>query len=258
MMIVLADGTIARSGGKVVKNVAGYDLPKLLTGSFGTLGIITEVTFRLHPLQTHAATWTIRSDNAQALATLQQRLLTAAMSIESLQIRSDESGFALDVRFASLPEVLHEHEQRLRKLSDTLEVSAAEEFVWQARERLFDVSDATVLKVTALPSKVAAILEGLQKLASADVRAVCVADATGIITVALSTPSTKLYAIVDDLRARLRADGGMIVVLRGDDALLGSLDRWGGSPPAIAVMRAIKQQFDPDCLLNPGKFVGGI
>ena len=58
MTMVLADGTIAKSGGKVVKNVAGYDIHKLMTGSFGTLGVITEVNFRLHPLEEHARTWT--------------------------------------------------------------------------------------------------------------------------------------------------------------------------------------------------------
>ena len=55
---MLADGTIAKTGGKVVKNVAGYDLHKLMTGSFGTLGVITEVNFRLHPVETSARTWT--------------------------------------------------------------------------------------------------------------------------------------------------------------------------------------------------------
>ena len=57
MTVVLADGTIAKSGGKVVKNVAGYDIHKLMTGSFGTLGVITEVNFRLHPVEAHARTW---------------------------------------------------------------------------------------------------------------------------------------------------------------------------------------------------------
>ena len=58
MTIVLADGTIAKTGGKVVKNVAGYDLHKLMTGSFGTLGVIAEVNFRLHPVEEHVRTWT--------------------------------------------------------------------------------------------------------------------------------------------------------------------------------------------------------
>lgn len=258
MTIVLADGTVARSGGKVVKNVAGYDLPKLLTGSFGTLGLITEVTFRLHPAQAHSETWTVRSQDVQPLATLQQQLLGAAMSIESLQMRNEDDGFALDVRFASLPEVLREHEERLRKLCGPLAVSTSPDDVWQVREGLFDKPDATVLKVTALPSKMSAILQGFQSLNAAGSGAVCVADAVGIITVALIAPPEQSAGIIDDLRARLRSDGGMVVILSAGSNLPVDIDRWGGSPPAIEVMRAVKREFDPDRLLNPGKFVGGI
>src|ERR1035441_3653492 len=65
MTLVLADGTIAKSGGKVVKNVAGYDLHKLMTGAFGTLGVITEVTFRLHPIPADTRTWTVSSASAE-------------------------------------------------------------------------------------------------------------------------------------------------------------------------------------------------
>ena len=66
MTMVLADGTIAKSGGKVVKNVAGYDMHKLLTGSFGTLGVIAEVNFRLHPVEEHRQTWTAVGTGAEA------------------------------------------------------------------------------------------------------------------------------------------------------------------------------------------------
>jgi glycolate oxidase FAD binding subunit len=258
MTIVLADGTIARSGGRVVKNVAGYDLPKLLTGSFGTLGIITEVTFRLHPLQIHMETWTIRADDVQPLAALQQQLLNAAMSIESLQMRLDAQGFALDVRFASMPEVLHEHQVRLREICGPHELSAASDELWQERGRMFGMRGATVLKITARANQAAAILQGFRSLASLDVSAICVADATGIMTAGLTAPAAQTVSIVDDLRARLCADGGTVVVLQPGNVDLWNIDRWGEPPPAIAVMRAIKQQFDPQRLLNPGRFVGGI
>ncbi len=258
MTVVLADGTIARSGGKVVKNVAGYDLPKLFTGSFGTLGIITEVTFRLHPVQPHAETWTLRSPDIAPLAALQQQLLDAAMSIESLQLRTETTGFALDVRFASLPEVLRDHELRLRELASPLTPTASGKEVWQQRENLFAIPHATILKITALPTQTAALLHGFNALASTGILAHAVADATGIVTVALNGEPLSLFALIADLRSRLQKDGGMAVVLRANSDLPADLDRWGGSPTAIAVMRAVKQEFDPQRLLNPGKFVGGI
>ncbi len=258
MTLVLADGTIARSGGKVVKNVAGYDLPKLLTGSFGTLGIITEVTFRLHPVQAHAETWTVQSDHADSLLHIHRRLLDGAMSIESLQMRRNGRDSAWDVRFAALPEILRENEERLQGMYRVPAPFAAGDDVWRQRERLFAVSGATLLKVTARPSRLVGVLGGFGGLALQGIAAECVADATGIVTVALSEPPEVTASIIEDLRVWLRSrDGGMVVVLRTGNAS-GELDRWGGSPPAIAVMRAIKQEFDPDRLLNPGKFVGGI
>jgi len=175
------------------------------------------------------------------------------MSIESLQMRSEDDGFALDVRFASLPEVLREHEERLRKLCGPLALSTSSDDVWLTREGLFDDSGAAILKVTALPNKMSAILQGFQSL-----NATCVADAVGIITVALVAPPAQGAAIIDDLRARLRGDGGMVVILRAGGDLPDDVDRWGGSPPAIEVMRSVKREFDPGRLLNPGKFVGGI
>jgi len=137
--------------GKVVKNIAGYALPKRLTGSFGILGIIAEVTFRLHPVQADSATWTITSDDLDALATVQPQISAAAMSVESLQIRSTEIGFALDVRFASLHEVLQEHEARLHRLCSPLTVRSSTNEVWRERERLFDIGRAAILKITAPP-----------------------------------------------------------------------------------------------------------
>ncbi len=74
MTIVLADGTIAKSGGKVVKNVAGYDIHKLMTGSFGTLGVIAEVNFRLHPLEEHARTWTASLPDRAECASFEEPL----------------------------------------------------------------------------------------------------------------------------------------------------------------------------------------
>ena len=110
MTIVLADGTIARTGGKVVKNVAGYDLHKLMTGSFGTLGIIAEVNFRLHPIEESARTWTVSaSSNAADAATFSEPLRAlrdSYMTPTSLQIRASKQACALDIRIAGVPACL--------------------------------------------------------------------------------------------------------------------------------------------------------
>jgi FAD/FMN-containing dehydrogenase len=104
MTLVLADGTIARSGGKVVKNVAGYDLCKLVTGSFGTLAIITEATFRLHPLPQHVQTFTVAAPQAPQLAPLMQSIRASHLLTQALQLRGDTNGFHLDIQLNAHPE----------------------------------------------------------------------------------------------------------------------------------------------------------
>jgi glycolate oxidase FAD binding subunit len=104
MTLVLADGTIARSGGRVVKNVAGYDLCKLLTGSFGTLAIITEATFRLHPLPQHTQTFTVSAPQAAQLAPLMASIRASHLLTQALQLRGDSYGFHLDIQLNAHPE----------------------------------------------------------------------------------------------------------------------------------------------------------
>jgi glycolate oxidase FAD binding subunit len=261
MTIVLADGTIARTGGKVVKNVAGYDLPKLLTGSFGTLGIITEATFRLHPIPAHTSTFTARSADIAVLAALMQQLVTSAMSLEAMQLRNEPDSFALDIQFAAVPEALADHEQRLRALIQVgTEIEPHTQKIDSARESLFAIPRATVLKLTTLPTKLSALIAGFAQLAVHGITAQAVADPTGIVTVALVAPPQGLATILEELRARLAPIGGTAVILQRG-ALSADIDPWNDPahpPPALDVMRAIKQEFDPQHLLNPGKFVGGL
>ena len=259
MTIVLADGTIARSGGKVVKNVAGYDLPKLLTGSFGTLGIITEVTFRLHAIPTHASSWIARSASINTLAELMHKLTAdTSLSLEAMQLCNEDTGFALDVQLATAAEALAAQEQELPRLSTDCSWSPADATIWQAREQLFADPAATVLKITTLPSKLAAIVGGIALLnTQPGISAHCTAEPTGIVTVAVTAPADQLAEIITDLRSRLRTHGGSAVVLQRGE-LANTIDPWGDPPAAIELMRAVKREFDPQRLLNPGRFVGGI
>ncbi len=114
MTVVLADGTIAKSGGKVVKNVAGYDIHKLMTGSFGTLGVITEVNFRLHPVEEHARTWTAVAAGASAFAAPLKALLDSQMTPSGIQIRTSSRQCALDIRIAGVASCLDEYGERLQ------------------------------------------------------------------------------------------------------------------------------------------------
>ncbi len=250
MTIVLADGTIARSGGKVVKNVAGYDLHKLMTGAFGTLGIITEITFRLHSIPRHVQSFTVTSIEIETLGQLLMKILDSHLSTQSLQLRSSLSGFALDVRLATLPEVILDQASSLSKLAQSvqLEASDSDSKVWNARQEHFDQTEHFVAKATMLPSDISPIAATIRTLGGTSVT-----QATGIMTASIPAVASSQ---LEHLRQKLEATGGSLTVLHHPAH---------ASPVASTVpsdtlplMRELKHRFDPNRILNPGRFVGGI
>jgi glycolate oxidase FAD binding subunit len=250
MTIVLADGTIARTGGKVVKNVAGYDLHKLMTGAFGTLGIITEITFRLHSIPRHVQSFTIPSAGVEPLGQLLMKILDSHLSTQSLQLRSGNSGFALDVRLATLPDVIRDQASSLSKLARSvqLEASDADSDVWNARQKHFDQTECFVVKATMLPSDISPIAATIRTLGGTSVT-----QATGIMTA--STPAAASSQL-EQLRVKLEAIGGSLTVLHHP----ADANPVASTVPSdtLPLMRELKHRFDPNRILNPGRFVGGI
>jgi glycolate oxidase FAD binding subunit len=231
--LALADGTLAKSGGKVVKNVAGYDLSKLVTGAFGTLGVITSATFRLHPLPKYTQTVTATSPDLRAMQQLLGKILDARIVPAAIQVRAGAAEAPqIDVLFEGTEEGIQAQMDRLREMT-SLQVNGAE--VWQ---RL----DAGA-KISVLPARIAETLEGFDGYA--------VVQATGIGWV----QSHRL----PELRRKIEAAGGSLVLMRP----VTGMDAWGDTAgstgsDALPLMRSIKRQFDPRAILNPGVFVGGI
>jgi glycolate oxidase FAD binding subunit len=259
MTIVLADGTIAKTGGKVVKNVAGYDLHKLLTGSFGTLGVVAEVNFRLHPVEQHVQSWTISGDR-DGLCELMMCILASTMQVSGLQIRGlhRESSDRLDARFAGRPECLARHEEQLRTMAANLEMIPAGEDIWRANASLFEEADARdglVFKATMLPNRIAAVQK---ELAAWPGETICVTQATGIMIAAILSGNLQSAMLIGSLRKILRESGGSLVVLRVPVSLNPKPDIWDCASDALPLMREIKRRFDPNRTLSPGRFVGGI
>jgi glycolate oxidase FAD binding subunit len=250
MTIVLADGTIAHSGGKVVKNVAGYDLHKLMTGAFGTLGIITEITFRLHSIPRHVQSFTISSGDAEALGQLLMKILDSHLSTQSLQLRSSGGGFNLDVRVATLPEVIRDQASSLSKLAHSvlLEASDADSNVWNARQKQFDQTEHFVVKATMLPSDISTIAAAIHTLGGTTVT-----QATGIMIASIPAPASSQ---LEHLREKLEATGGSLTVLHNP----ANATAVSSTVPSdtLPLMRELKHRFDPNRILNPGRFVGGI
>ena len=264
MTIVLADGTVARTGGKVVKNVAGYDLHKLMTGSFGTLGVITEVNFRLHPIGAHEQTWTITArdvavPDATVFAEPLMALMDSRMTPSCVQLRSSQRECALDICIAAVPECLREHAARIQELFARFMIEERDNAVWQARQQLFDGGDAFLLKISLLPAELCTVTAELQQWAAAKAMEVTtVGQATGLMTVAVNGSPDAATDLIKDLRARVAGFDGSMVVLRLPDSLRDNFDVWGLNSGALPLMREIKRRFDPGRTLNPGRFVGGI
>jgi glycolate oxidase FAD binding subunit len=248
MTIVLADGTIAKSGGKVVKNVAGYDLHKLMTGAFGTLGVITEVTFRLHPLPKASSNWTILSNDVVALDRVRHQIADSTIFFEALPMRTSDVGFALDVGLVSQPECIADHWRRLYAIAAPLSIIAADHKVWCLREHNFEANKATV-KVTISPAHIAPMTAEVQAIGGRSVT-----QQSGIMLATLAPDAP----LISSLREKVEAIGGALTILHWPDNLLPRPEIWGAPGNSFSLMREIKHRFDPNRTLNPGRFLGGI
>ena len=243
MTIVRADGTIAKSGGKVVKNVAGYDIHKLMTGSFGTLGVIAEVNFRLHPLEEHARTFTASlPDRAQCadFGTPLNALMDSQIAPSSVQVRVSKSGCALDIRVAGLPECLDEYGARIHRIFAGVALTESSEEVWAARQLLFENATAIVLKAAVLPSEICDVSADLLAWSGDAATIEIVAQATGLMTISIISALETAIALLQRLRARVTQSGGSVVVLQAPDPIQRT-DRYLGAGPRNSAIDARNQ-----------------
>ena len=259
--IALPDGTLASSGGKVVKNVAGYDLPKLVTGAFGTLGVTTRAVFRLHPLPRATKSFSFIGENFPAM---QQHILSiqdSQLAHTSLQIRCGSCELPVaDILFEATDAGLAAQESQLRKLLGAASVEHSAETVWNARQDLWKTpTNKTLLaKTSLLPTNIAKTLDSLKTIGDArNVTWRLVLQATGIGMLRLDAAPPQLSAVIEQLRGELQSRGGSLVVLHRP-AEPPSIDAWGDAGDSVPLMRALKHQLDPKTTLNPGRFVGGI
>lgn len=260
--IALPDGTLASSGGKVVKNVAGYDLPKLVTGAFGTLGVITRAVFRLHPLPHHTRSFTISSTNPEDTQQLILNIQDSKLAHVALQSHfAAERLASIDILFEGTKAGLDAQAAHLRTLCQSGQISEASHDAWNARQDLWSLpnpAETAIAKISILPAGLARTIELFR----------CAADssrlswrsliyATGLGWLHLEGPASQLRQALASLRADLEKTGGSLVLLQGP-ANLAAFDTWGTPGDALPLMQSVKSRLDPNRTLNPGRFLGRI
>jgi glycolate oxidase FAD binding subunit len=252
--IVRADGVVAKAGGKVVKNVAGYDLGKLFAGSYGTLGIVTEAVFRLHPLP-QTSRWIVRSaPDAVAAVELALRVTRSQLVPAAVEIDRPASGQpAVAVLIDGMGAGVQARADAVAALVDGEVRDEAPPWwgraPWQA--------EGTAVRLTSELTGLGALVGALDALSvPVDLRG---SAGVGKLHAAFAPhlDAARIAAAVDTLRGRAAAWGGDVVVLRAPHAVRSRVDSWG-PVRGLPLMRRIKDQFDPGRLLAPGRFVGGI
>jgi glycolate oxidase FAD binding subunit len=245
--IVRADGTIARGGGKVVKNVAGFDLPKLVCGSLGTLGLITGATFRLHPLPEASETIVVPGLAAADVVSMVSRVRAAQLEPTALAAVAGASGYDLALCFEGFGKGV---EQQIAKLRQLAPAARGEERIW-ARHDSVRTGGPLRIKVAARGTQLAEVEKALAPL-----RLDFVWYPTLGLGFASGPAREQRSAMLADARAELVRRGGSLVVHASPPDL--RVDAWGPPPPAFPLMQRLKDNFDPDHRLNPGRFVGAI
>ncbi len=268
--VALADGQIVKGGGQVVKNVAGYDLPKLFIGSLGTLGVIVEATFKLAPLPRKTTTLIAGfSDLDQACAVVLRLLQSPLLPIGAVVLNRTASNkyelsghYALAVRFAgnenAIMRQLNEVTQWARSNDNVLSTTMDEDAALWAHLADFSTSHETVLKVSTLPSQLAPVGNAAETIAAQHgLSCSYIANAVGILFVGLKGDLGPVKNAILELRQAAIASGGTLVVQRAPRALREQVDAWGAGQND-PLLRKLKQEFDPNGILNPGRYVGGI
>ena len=266
LSFVRADGEIAKAGGRVVKNVAGYDLMKLFTGAYGTLGLISQLTFRTYPLINTSQTLLLTGKAeqiAQACQTIRNSGLTptaldllSAAVIDRLNLGQD---IGLVMRWQTIPESIEQQIEQVQAIAKELNLTSknyqdqAETDLWKQCAAITTTPDsdtAITCKIGIAPTAAINFLQ-LKQIRSPNI-AVRVHAASGIGELQLKNID---YQAVTEMRLYCQQNYGFLTILHAPKSVKQEIDIWGYTGNAKQTMQTIKNQFDPQNILNPSRFL---
>lgn len=293
--VITVDGTRAKAGGRVVKNVTGYDVTKLYIGSLGTLAILVELTCKLHPLPPGEVTLTLGCANTADLALLLPTLLRVPLRLNSLDLINAAAGtllaaragqalpataYTLLARLEGTPEVTQSQTQRLRAAVQALALTQPVQIdTWPTVEQahgwhvldalMHGVSDdpmpppSLVAKISLRMSAVPGLCQDMEALAASTAMPWLLRAhaGSGIVSVALPETSAdveRLLAHLQTLAACVARHQGHFVLERAPVAVKQHWPVWGPRRDDFPLMQALKLSYDPQRRLNPGRFLGGL
>jgi glycolate dehydrogenase FAD-binding subunit len=255
--VVRADGTVTTAGGKVVKNVAGYDLGKLYTGSFGTLGVITEAVFRLHPVAAEHRWIAVTADDPETAAAATDTIRHSQTMPTAIELDQPEPGGTITVcaQLEGRPTATHDRAVELAATVGHGAMVLAEAPPWWGRYP-FDPANGIGLRLGIKPAELSRLLHATQEAAAANGLPLAVRGVAGLGVLHAGLPGDAAAADVAALVKALRASCEYAVLVRASQS---TVDPWGPvAPGLLALMRRTKDQFDPENRLAPGRFLGGI
>jgi glycolate oxidase FAD binding subunit len=249
--VALSDGTIAQAGGKVIKNVAGYDLAKLFSGAFGTLGLILSVNVRLHPLHETSVTALGAASDAAVLSAAAVALSRAPLEFEALDVAWKAGRGGLLARCAGR-EATRRAQRAGRLMRDAglteVDVTDQDGQLWERQRAGQRSPEQALVRVAAMPTDLGAVIGA--------------ADACGGTLVGRAALGASFVEVAPDAVGRLRGAlprAARAVLLDAPAPLRTGGESWGAQPgPELELMRRVKARFDPTHTCNPGLFVGGI
>ncbi|MGB2692150.1 MAG: FAD-binding oxidoreductase [Thermodesulfobacteriota bacterium] len=281
LKVVMADGSIFKGGSKVVKNVAGYDLPKLYVGSLGTLGIIVEATFRLYPVPEYSGTYIASFPSLDDCQETILRLLDSNLVMTSLELLNpdlsaslakrndldiDDSTYSLAIGIRNVEKAVKEQISSAKKVCEQnnakgfLITGTPEVKLWEDIRNLpwnLIKAQRVVCKAGVVVSQIPQVLKAIKQLSDENgVKTyVSVRAGSGICVIAVKGEGPSVKNVLTQLRDFITSIDGHLVLLEAPSEIKNGFDVWGEIGSGLGIMKRIKANYDPNNLLNPGRFI---